>query len=120
MHPTLHVRTEPNFIQPASDKPWPSYKEKGVRDCGKYVNAEYRFETLHGTFWMPDEQPDAVADLMLDWLSAHASAEPLHPSQERTGRRARVVASQVLLTRGPRCQRAFDDRHRTPVIPGSS
>lgn len=48
-------------------------KGNGVRDCGKYVNAEYRFETLHGTHWLPDEQPDAVANLMVDWLSAHPS-----------------------------------------------
>lgn len=48
-------------------------KDKGVRDCGKYMNAEYRFETLHGTHWMPDEQPGAVAALMLDWLSARPS-----------------------------------------------
>ena len=35
-------------------------KAKGVRDCGKYMSAEYRFETLHGTHWMSDEQPDAA------------------------------------------------------------
>lgn len=48
-------------------------KDKGVRDCGKYVSAEYRFETLHGTHWMLDEQPDAVAELLVDWLAAHPS-----------------------------------------------
>ena len=37
------------------------------------MNAEYRFATLHGTHWTPDEQPSAVAALMLDWLSARAS-----------------------------------------------
>lgn len=46
-------------------------KGKGARDCGKYVSAEYRFETLHGTHWMLDEQPDAVSDLLVDWLAAH-------------------------------------------------
>jgi pimeloyl-ACP methyl ester carboxylesterase len=46
-------------------------KDKGVRDCAKYVSAEYRFETLHGTHWMADEQPDAVADLLVDWFAAH-------------------------------------------------
>jgi pimeloyl-ACP methyl ester carboxylesterase len=45
--------------------------EKGARDCGRYVSAEYRFEILHGTHWMLDEQPDAVADLLLEWLGAH-------------------------------------------------
>jgi pimeloyl-ACP methyl ester carboxylesterase len=45
--------------------------EKGARDCGRHVSAEYRFEILHGTHWMLDEQPDAVADLLLEWLGAH-------------------------------------------------
>ena len=45
--------------------------EKGARDCGRYVRGEYRFEILHGTHWMLDEQPDAVADLLLEWLAAH-------------------------------------------------
>ncbi|OBK73616.1 alpha/beta fold hydrolase [Mycobacterium sp. 1274761.0] len=44
---------------------------KAARDCGRYVSGEYRFETLHGTHWMLDEQPDAVADLLLDWFAAH-------------------------------------------------
>lgn len=45
--------------------------EKGARLTGRYVGAEYRFETLSGSHWMLDEQPDAVADLLLDWLTAH-------------------------------------------------
>jgi hypothetical protein len=40
-------------------------------DCGRYVSGEYRFETLHGSHWMLDEQPNAVADLLLEWLGAH-------------------------------------------------
>jgi pimeloyl-ACP methyl ester carboxylesterase len=44
---------------------------KGARDCGRYVNGEYRFETLHGSHWMLDEQPDAVAELLLEWFGAH-------------------------------------------------
>jgi pimeloyl-ACP methyl ester carboxylesterase len=43
----------------------------GARNCGRYVNGEYRFETLSGSHWMLDEQPDAVADLLSDWLAAH-------------------------------------------------
>ena len=43
----------------------------GARDCGRYVSGEYRFETPHGSHWMLDEQPDAVADLLLDWFGAH-------------------------------------------------
>jgi pimeloyl-ACP methyl ester carboxylesterase len=45
--------------------------EKGARDCRRYVSGEYRFETLHGSHWMLDEQPDAVADLVLEWIAAH-------------------------------------------------
>jgi pimeloyl-ACP methyl ester carboxylesterase len=44
---------------------------KGAHDTGRYVAGEYRFETLHGSHWMLDEQPDAVADLLLDWFAAH-------------------------------------------------
>ena len=35
--------------------------EKGARDCGRYVSGEYRFEVLHGSHWLLDEQPDEVA-----------------------------------------------------------
>ena len=45
--------------------------EKSARNTGRYVSGEYRFETLHGSHWMLDEQPDAVADLLLEWLAAH-------------------------------------------------
>ena len=44
---------------------------KGCPQLGRYVTGEYRFETLHGSHWMLDEQPDAVADLLLEWLAAH-------------------------------------------------
>ena len=44
---------------------------KGARNTGRYVTGEYRFETLHGSHWMLDEQPDAVAALLLEWLAAH-------------------------------------------------
>jgi pimeloyl-ACP methyl ester carboxylesterase len=44
---------------------------KGTRNTGRYVTSEYRFEILHGSHWMLDEQPDAVADLLLEWLVAH-------------------------------------------------
>jgi pimeloyl-ACP methyl ester carboxylesterase len=45
--------------------------DKGAHACGRYVSGEYRFETLHGSHWMLDEQPDAVADLLLEWFAAH-------------------------------------------------
>jgi pimeloyl-ACP methyl ester carboxylesterase len=45
---------------------------KGAHTCGRYVSSEYRFEVLEGvTHWILDEQPDAVADLLLEWLAAH-------------------------------------------------
>ena len=49
----------------------PPYSKRVARGCGRYVSDEYRFETLHGSHWMLDEQPDAVADLLLEWLAAH-------------------------------------------------
>ena len=45
--------------------------EKGARDTGRYVSGEYRFEILHGSHWMLDEQPAAVANLLVEWLAAH-------------------------------------------------
>jgi len=45
---------------------------KGARNTGRYVAADYRFETLEGvSHWIPDEQPDAVAELLLDWFKTH-------------------------------------------------
>ena len=44
---------------------------KAARDCGRYVKGEYRFEILHGSHWMLDEQPETVADLLLEWFAAH-------------------------------------------------
>ena len=46
--------------------------EKGARACGDYILGEYRFEVLKGvSHWILDEQPDAMADLLLDWFAAH-------------------------------------------------
>ncbi|EID13405.1 alpha/beta hydrolase [Mycobacterium xenopi RIVM700367] len=43
-----------------------------ARNCGRYVTGEYRFEILQGvSHWIPDERPDAVADLLLEWFAAH-------------------------------------------------
>ena len=47
---------------------------KAAHKSGRYVSGEYRFEILGGvSHWMPEEQPDAVADLLLDWFAAHPS-----------------------------------------------
>jgi pimeloyl-ACP methyl ester carboxylesterase len=45
--------------------------EKGARNSARYVSGEYRFEVLHGSHWMLDEQPDVIADLLGEWLAAH-------------------------------------------------
>ena len=45
--------------------------EKPARDTARYVSGDYRFEVLHGSHWLPDEQPDTVADLLLEWFDAH-------------------------------------------------
>ena len=45
--------------------------EKSARNCGRYVRGEYRFETIPGSHWLLDEQPDAVADLLLEWFATH-------------------------------------------------
>lgn len=45
--------------------------EKGARTTGDYVLGEYRFELLKGSHWILDEQPDTMADLLLDWFAAH-------------------------------------------------
>jgi pimeloyl-ACP methyl ester carboxylesterase len=46
--------------------------QQGVQHCARYVTGEYRFETLHDVgHFMLEQKPDAVADLLLDWISAH-------------------------------------------------
>lgn len=46
--------------------------EKAARASGDYVAGEYRFEVLPGvSHWIPDERPDELADLLLDWFAAH-------------------------------------------------
>jgi len=47
---------------------------KAAHDTARYVTGEYRFEILPGvSHWIPDEQPDKLADLLLDWFAAHQS-----------------------------------------------
>jgi len=46
---------------------------KSAHDTARYVTGEYRFEILSGvSHWIPDEQPDKLADLLLDWFAAHS------------------------------------------------
>lgn len=46
--------------------------EGAARRSGRYVTGHYRFEVLRGaSHWMPDQSPDAVVDLLLDWFARH-------------------------------------------------
>lgn len=45
--------------------------EKPARDTANYVTGDYRFEVLHGSHWIPDQQADKAADLLLEWFEAH-------------------------------------------------
>ena len=44
---------------------------RGHETAGATSAGTYRFEILHGTHWILNEQPDAVAGLLLEWLAAH-------------------------------------------------
>jgi pimeloyl-ACP methyl ester carboxylesterase len=45
---------------------------QSAHNTGRYVTGEYRFEILPGvSHWIPDQQPDKLADLLLDWFAAH-------------------------------------------------
>jgi len=45
---------------------------KAAHDTARYVTGEYRFEILPGvSHWIPDVEPDRLADLLLDWFTAH-------------------------------------------------
>jgi pimeloyl-ACP methyl ester carboxylesterase len=45
---------------------------KAAHDTARYVDGEYRFEVLSGaSHWLPDQEPDVVSDLLLEWVTAH-------------------------------------------------
>ena len=47
-------------------------KPAGALACGDYVDAPYRFERFDGgSHWLPEEQTDAVAKLMLEHFAAY-------------------------------------------------
>ncbi|WP_409435304.1 alpha/beta fold hydrolase [Mycobacterium sp. SMC-14] len=47
-------------------------KPKAARNTARYVDADYRFEIMSGvSHWIPDTEPDRLADLLLDWFAAH-------------------------------------------------
>lgn len=48
---------------------------KSAHDTARYVSGEYRFEILPGVpHWIPDVEPDKLADLLLDWFTAHPAS----------------------------------------------
>ncbi|MGV0746566.1 alpha/beta fold hydrolase [Mycolicibacter minnesotensis] len=60
--PTMYVWSDRDF----------ALKAKAARNTARYIDADYRFETLPGvSHWIPDAEPDRLADLLLDWLAAH-------------------------------------------------
>jgi len=62
--PTMHVFSDGDAFLTA----------EGAHACGRGVGVEYRFEMLHGvSHWIPDEEPGAVSDLLLEWFDAHPS-----------------------------------------------
>jgi pimeloyl-ACP methyl ester carboxylesterase len=72
-------RDSPGLVSVPTQMVWSdgdaAVKEKGVRDCGDYVTGDYRLEILRGvSHWLPDQCPDRVADLILEWASAHPIA----------------------------------------------
>lgn len=45
---------------------------KPAHETARFVAGPYRFETIRGaSHWLPDEEPDAVAELLLEWFAAH-------------------------------------------------
>ncbi len=45
---------------------------KPAHDTARYVSGEYRFETMPGaSHWLPEERPDTIGRLLLDWFAAH-------------------------------------------------
>ncbi len=45
---------------------------KSAHNTARYVDGEYRFEIMRGvSHWIPDEQPDQLSDLLLEWFAAH-------------------------------------------------
>ncbi len=45
---------------------------KAAHATARYVSGEYRFEILPNvSHWIPEEQPDKLADLLLGWFAAH-------------------------------------------------
>lgn len=50
---------------------------KAAHDTARYISGEYRFEILPGvSHWIPELEPDKLADLLLEWFAAHQANCP--------------------------------------------
>ncbi|MCV7385450.1 alpha/beta fold hydrolase [Mycolicibacter longobardus] len=60
--PTMYVWSDRDF----------ALRAKAAHNTARYIDADYRFEILPGvSHWIPDAEPDRLADLLLDWFAAH-------------------------------------------------
>lgn len=60
--PTLYVWSDRDFAITA----------KPARDTASYVVGPYRFENVSGaSHWLPEEKPDVIADLLLEWFAEY-------------------------------------------------
>ena len=74
--------------------------QQSVQQCGRYVTGEYRIETLHGvSHWMLEEKPYAVADLLLDWITAHPEQRVVPFRQRENAGRCSLVPPSFGLSR---------------------
>ncbi|WP_167759420.1 alpha/beta fold hydrolase [Mycobacterium sp. PS03-16] len=49
--------------------------DKAAYNTEHYVSGEYRFEVMPGvSHWIPEEKPDELAGLLLEWFAAHPIA----------------------------------------------
>jgi pimeloyl-ACP methyl ester carboxylesterase len=50
----------------------PALLPKAAHDTARHVGGEYRFEILPGvSHWIPEERPNKLAELLLDWFVTH-------------------------------------------------
>lgn len=69
--PLQHVREALPAVTVPTTFVWsdrdPYAARAGAEACGRYVEAAYRFAVITGaSHWLPDEQPQALAELILD------------------------------------------------------
>jgi pimeloyl-ACP methyl ester carboxylesterase len=58
--PTVHVPT--TLVWGNGDL---AIGRKPVEECGQHVDADFRFVELDASHWLPEQEPDAVAEAVL-------------------------------------------------------